>query len=203
MILPVLTALILVFIVWLNYEVRKTSKQSKEDEENFWKREKESNFSRRTDISSLNYLTVATDQLPSADHPDQTINSYRDTIFKLNGKKILNLSGITNTELKSKYGAVNINQLTEYDNNYTAFVSILQKWAERLYNNGSIDDCITVLEYAVSYHTDVTKSYKLLADIYKAKNNVSKINDLINVIPQTKIPDKDKLINELLSIKNS
>lgn len=200
--LPVLTALILVFIVWINYEIHKTSKHTAQDDEHFWKREKDSNFSRRADITSLDYITLTTDRLPLADNPDETVNSYRDTILKLSGKKILNLSGITNTELKFKYGVVNINQLTEYDNNYTALVSILQKWAERLYNNGNIDDCEAVLKYAVSCYTDVTKSYKLLAEIYAANNRTKEIDELVDVIAKTRIVEKDKLINELMLIKN-
>jgi hypothetical protein len=115
----------------------------------------------------------------------------------------MNLSDITNTELKLKYGVANINLLSEYDYTYTILVSILQKWAERLYEQGNKKDCISVLEYAVACYTDVTKSYKLLAEIYMLQNTADRINELINLLPKTKIADKDKLIEELTIIKNS
>jgi hypothetical protein len=200
---PILTGIILIFIVWLHYEIRKTSRSSKKDTNNFWNKEKESNLVRRVDISGLNYLTLNTKLLPMEDHEDQTINSYRDTILKLTNKKMLNLAGLTNTELKYKYGAANINLLAEYDNNYTILVSMLQKWAERLNNGGFTDESLSVLEYALTFPTDVTKSYKLLADLYKKKNTPHKIDDLISIIMETAIQDKSKLIEELNKIKFS
>lgn len=203
MTLPVLTALAIVFIVWINYEIHKNSKLSKEDTESFWNREKASNLIRRTDISNLDYITISTEQLPITDNSDSTINSYRDTILGLSGKKAINLSSFTNTELKLVYGTANINELTEYDNNYTILVSILHKWAERLYILGNIKEAISVLEYAVFCHTDVTKSYPLLAQLYKSANNSEEIQKLIDNIPTTLRHDQNKLILELNKIKNS
>lgn len=200
---PVLSVILLVFILWLNYEIHKSSKSTDNGKDSFWQREAESNASRKADISALNYIIVTTERLPMADDPDQTVNSYRDTILKLSGKKILNLGGITNTELKLKYGVANINQLTEYDNNYTTLVSILQKWAKRLYDLGNLSACEAVLEYAVSCLTDVTQSYTLLATTYMRKNTPEKIDDLVTVIPKTKIPDPVKLRDEIIWIKNS
>jgi len=200
---PVLSAIIVIFVIWLQYEVRKASKKRKKDENTFWETEKKSNLTRRTDISHLDYISVLVDKLPMADHKDQTINSYRDIIFKLTDKKILNLTGLTNTDLKYKYGAANIIFLSECDNNYTILVSMLHKWAERLYAQGSTSDAICVLELAIYYYTDVTRSYKLLANIYKKQNNSQKIDDLIEIIPKTKMLHKDKLIKELSAIKIS
>jgi hypothetical protein len=199
--IPVLLTIFIVFLLWLQYEMRKKSKQSKKIGEAFWQNENSSNLARRKDITDLDYITVSLDQLPMEDHEDQTINSYRDTILSLSDKKILNLTGFTNTELKYEYGAVNLNQLSEYDNNYTVLVSILHKWAERLYSHGFIEDAMFVLQFAVACYTDVTKSYKLLAEIYKTKNVPEKINDLIDIIPKTKMLDKEKLINELTVLK--
>ena len=200
---PVLSALIIIFVVWLQYEVRKATKKRNKDENFFWENEKKSNLTRRTDISHLDYISVLIDRLPMADQKDQTINSYRDTIFKLTNKKILNLTGFTNTDLKFKYGVANIAFLSECDNNYTVLVSMMHKWAERLYTQGFTMDAISVLELAIYYNTDVTGSYKLLADIYKKQNNPEKIDDLIKIIPKTKMLDKDKLIEELSAIKIS
>ncbi|MHB8128606.1 MAG: hypothetical protein ACYDEX_06385 [Mobilitalea sp.] len=200
---PVLSAIIIIFVVWLQYEVRKATKKRKKDENFFWENEKKSNLTRRTDISHLDYISVLIDRLPMTDHKDQTINSYRDTIFKLTDKKILNLTGFTNTDLKFKYGVANIAFLSECDNNYTVLVSMLHKWAERLYAQGFTMDAISVLELAIYYNTDVTGSYKLLADIYKKQNNPEKIDGLIEIIPKTKMLDKGKLIEELSAIKIS
>lgn len=200
--IPVLTALILIFILWLRYEIKKSNKHTQKDNEDFWQNEKNANLARRKDISQLNYMTVDLTVLPMKDTTDATINSYRDTIRKLSDKKILNLTGFTNTDLKYQYGAANVNLLASYDSNYTTLVSILQKWADRLYSFGYHSDAKAVLEYAVSCFTDVSKSYKLLADIYKEQNTPDKINHLIDVIGQTKMLAKEKLIEELTELLN-
>jgi len=199
--IPVLTALLLILMVWLQYEIRKNNKHSKKDNEEFWLHEKNSNLARRKDISQLNYITIDLNLLPMTDHLDASINSYRDTIRDLSDKKILNLTGLTNTELKYEYGVANINHLSEYDNNYTVLVRILQKWADCLYSQGYVADARSVLEFAVSCGTDVTKSYKLLADIYREQNTPDKIDHLIEIIQETKISAKDNLINEIMETK--
>ncbi len=198
--LPIMTIIILIFIIWLQYEIRKSSRQSNTTSDDFWDKEKKSNLARRKDISNLDYIHITTDTLPLADKEDQTINSYRDTILKLSDKKILNLNGITNTELKNSYGIANINLLMEYDNNYVILVSMLQKWAERLYSKGYLEDALSVLEYAISCKSDVNKTYKLLAGIYKSNNTPEKINDLIQTITDLNFLDKDKLITDLKEI---
>ncbi len=200
--IPVLTILILIFVAWLQYEIRKSSKKNETGNDNFWDKEKQANLTRRKDISSLDYLTISVSSLPMGDHEDDTLNSYRDTLRKMEGKIALNLAGNTNTDLKLEYGAGNLNKLMEYDNNFITFVSMLHKWADRLYTNGYLEEAKSVLEYGVACLTDVSKSYRLLAEIYSANQAPDQIDHLIETIANTKITDKEKLINELTVIKN-
>jgi len=200
--IPILFGIIIIFVVWLQYEIRKSKKLSTKGQEDYWKTESQSNLVKRTDISSLEYISIPLDRLPMSDCEDQTINSYRDTILKLSEKKILNLTGLTNTELKLQYGTANLNLLSEYDNNYTTLVSILQKWGERLSIHNHISDAISVLEFAVSCFSDVSKSYKLLASIYIEQKTPEKIDDLINILPNIKMLRKDTLIEELNKMKS-
>ncbi len=193
----------LLFAIWIQFQIKRSNKISKQSMEKFWQRENKANQTRKVDISTLDYIKVSLDRLPMDDHEDPTINSYRDIILDLSDRKILNLTGMTNTELKFKYGAANINLLSEYDNNYTKLVSMLHKWGERLYALGDLDKAILVLEYAISCDTDVSKTYKLLATIYKEQNTPEKINALIELIPKIKALRKDALINELKRIKDS
>ncbi len=200
---PALITIIIIFILWLNYEIHKNTGHSKADTDKFWKRELASNEVRRLDISNLDYITISTDQLPLTDNPDDTINAYRNTIVKLKDKKAINLSGSTNTDLKLQYGTANISKLTEYENNYLTLVSILQKWADRLYKQGSTVDCRIVLEYAIACRTDVPTSYKLLAKVYQQEHQTDKINLLINLITKSRIQEKEKLLKEIEAIKAS
>lgn len=198
--IPVLTAIIIIFVLWLFYEIKKSKKNFKEDNENFWKRENDANLARRTDISDLNYITLPLDHLPMSNQEDSTINSYRDTILKLSDKKMLNLSGYSNTDLKFKYGAANFNILSDCDNNYSLLVSTLEKWGERLYSKGLLSEAIQVLEFAVSCNSDVSRTYQLLARIYIEQNTPEKINTLLDKLHDINMFHKDIIIEEL---KNS
>ncbi len=194
-------SILLIFVLWLQYEIRKNSRLSKKKSELFWEREKQANLTRRADLSDLEYITVPLEMLPMADHTDATINSYRDTILNLSSKKIVNLTGYTNTDLKLKYGAANISLLSEYDNNYTVLVSILQKWAERLYQNGNTPEAVSVLEFAVMCLTDVRKTYLLLANLYMEQHTPEKIDPLLDILPFTRLVRKDILAEELRKLK--
>lgn len=162
-----------------------------------------SNLVRRADISGLNYITIHTEQLPLKDNEDETVNSYRDLILNLANKKIINLSEYTNIDLKNKYGTANFPQLQEYDNNYTILVSILQKWANRLYQNGDLQEAKAILEYALSIGSNVTNTFKLLAEIYRKQDTPEKIDTLIQAVSKLTIHDQEKLITDLNIIKVS
>jgi len=200
--LLIIFGIVIIFVLWLNYEIRKNNRLSKIKSEEFWAKEAQANMTRKTDISNLDYIKIPIDKLPLDDNPDDTINSYRDTILSQSDKKILNLSSFSNTDLKLKYGAGNLAQLSEYDNNFTVLVSTLQKWGERLYNQGYIKEALSVLEVAVECKTDVSKSYELLAKIYAEQGAPDKIDSLVEALSHVNIWNKENLLIKLQNIKN-
>lgn len=152
---------------------KRHSKMEKSMKEAFWKREEEANHTRRKSLDNLPYITIPLEELPLACHitddaaANETISGEcKEILRSLSTRKIVNLTGYTNTDLKLSYGTANITCLTEYDQNYTLLVSTLQKWAEVLYRGGAKKECRQVLEYAVSIGTDVSHTYFLLADLY-------------------------------------
>jgi hypothetical protein len=201
--IPVLLVTVITFTVWLKYEIRKSEKRSKSEHDNFWKMETDANLTRSKDISNLDYITIPLDQLPMSNHDDETINSYRDIIQDLSSQKIVNLTGLTNTELKLHYGIANLKFLSACDSNYIRLVSILQKWAERLYSQECLCDAASVLEFAVSCKSDVKRTYLLLAAIYDRQNTPEKIDSLIQMIPNTIVRAKTNLLIQLDKIKNT
>lgn len=195
--------LLIIFALWLNYEIGKSNKLTNKSRDEFWNKESLANTTRKADISGLDYISVPIEKLPMDNHPDPTINSYRDTILSHSNKKILNLSSFSNTELKLKYGASNINLLSEYDNNYLIIISILHKWGERLYTNGYPEDALAVLETAIECKTDVHKTYCLLAKIYLQQDRPDKIDNLLDIISSIPIRDKENLLRQIQTIKDS
>lgn len=190
-------SLLLIFVLWLNYEIKKTTRLSNKGKKEFWDKETLANQKRAEDISGLDFIKVPFDKLPKQDVSDASSNSYRDIIFSLSDKKILNLSDLTNTELKLKYGLSNLKVLSEYDSNYTKLVSILQKWGERLFDQGYLWEAISVLEVAVDCKSDVRKTYELLADIYSKQGTPDKIDTLLDKISPINVRGKEDLLLKL------
>lgn len=198
---PVLSMMLVIFIVWFRFKVRASNKVHQESSSKYWQKDRDSNNTRRVDITNLDYISIPLESLPMDDKKDATLNSYRDKIIQLSSEKIINLSGYTNTDLKYKYGVANLSILAEYDKHYSTLVSILQKWGERLYEKGLIQDGKSVLEFAVSCKTEVRATYRLLTKIYIELETPELINHLLQSIPESKMMKADELMDELNQVK--
>ena len=96
----------------------------------------------------------------------------------MTAQKIVNLTGFSNTDLKLEYGTANITVLTEYDQNYTILVRTLQKWADLLIAAGYDKEASVLMEFAVTTHTDISRTYYQLADYYVSQRESDKIRNL-------------------------
>nr|WP_297703682.1 hypothetical protein [uncultured Butyrivibrio sp.] len=167
--LPFLATFI-IFIIVANIATRRVSRKTEQREQEFWDREREANSVRKKSLDSLEYIHIPIDTLPFNTHDDNAmIKKAEDEVFALKDEKIVNFTGITNTDLKMEYGAPNITVLTQYDQNYTSLVIALQNWGEALYNSGYYEDAAKVLEFSVKTRTDISSTYRLLVDMYKTK----------------------------------
>lgn len=62
--MPVFFICFIVFIIWFRVKMKRSNSSVSEENEAFWEREKQANFARTRDISTLDYLTVADTKLP-------------------------------------------------------------------------------------------------------------------------------------------
>lgn len=171
----------LIFCIIFFFALQRTKHIEKKVEEDFWERERQSNFTRKKSLDGLDYITIPEDIIqmqPTC--MTEEIDSCLLDLHDLSTCKIVNLTGLTNTDLKLEYGTANITILSEYDFNYTNLVTALQKLAELLHEGGDDSHAIEVLEFAISTKTDVSKSYYLLAELYQAAGTPEKINFLIH-----------------------
>ncbi len=177
--IPFLATLFL-FLLVLGRALKKNTKAMNEQEQSFWQRERAANNVRKKPLDDLEYISLPLEQLPTDAHNDDSVvQECLDTLNILKDNKIVNLTCITNTDLKLTYGTANITVLTEYDQNYTSLVTTLQKWADKLYQLGDMDSARIVLEYAVSVRSDITATYLLLAEIYSQSGLSERIPELV------------------------
>ncbi|MBO5056752.1 MAG: hypothetical protein J6C64_10435 [Lachnospiraceae bacterium] len=175
----------IVFCIWLSFEIRKHRRIQEKASDSFWEKEAAANNTRRKPLDDLNYIHIPFDSLPmDVLKEDPGVAQCHETLYTLSKDPIVNLTGISNTDLKLKYGAPNIDLLSCYDQRYTTLARTLQTWANILYENGFVSEACTVLEFAVETHTDVSSSYKLLSSIYRQNGQIDKIRSLIPIASQ-------------------
>lgn len=169
----------LIFILWLQYELHKSGKMSEHALDEFWKKEQAANNVRKKSLDHLPYITIPFERLPMETAADNMeIAHAQDVLKRLAEEKIVNLTGISNTDLKLTYGTANITALTAYDQNYTLLASTLYRWGDLLYQEGYCREAKQVLEFGIETGTDVSGNYKLLASIYQKEGNQEGLRQL-------------------------
>lgn len=170
--MPVIFGCIMILIFLLRYEIKKNAKSKTQTIQEFLQRELEANTARKQDISGLAYQTIDLSFLPDLSHvpdPDKEIAAVLAALKRLEGKQFLNLSGISNTDLKLTYGVANFPFLSECDANFTTFMRKLYDLGFRLNEADAQEAAVCVLEYAVGAGTDVGSTYRLLGSLYAAR----------------------------------
>ena len=177
MLLPFLAVFI---IITIYIAIRRSSAMRSEEKvwNDFREREQEANWTRKQDISNLAYIKLPLSDLPLGKFDDEVLSSYESALRDLSTQPICNLNGISNTDLKLRYGAANLNALSQCDTNYSTLVSLLANYGEKLFELSHPAEAKQVLEYSLSLGSDIGKTYELLATIYEYEGQPEKINAL-------------------------
>lgn len=177
----------------------RSSKEQKITADSFWEREEHANSIRKEDISQLEYITIPLDKLPFRDTNDTKLCEYQNTVRNLSEYKILNLTGISNTDLKLQYGTANLEFLSLADQRFTTLARTISLWGNYLYEQGDVLDATTVLEFGIQCKTDVSANYITLAKIYKEKSP-EKISGLITQAKELNSLTKNSIVNGILDL---
>ena len=199
--LPYFIIILLVIQLYL----KKNTNSVKEKLGKFMEKERESNSVRKKDISSLEYINIP-DTLPYLNTPRESLNDsnpeiakYINKINSLKDSKILNLTGISNTDLKMQYGPANLATLSEYDDNYTELVRTIAELTHKLIEINEPDNARPWLEYSISINTDIKSCYTDLADIYILAGRPEKVRDHISKARHLNSINKSVIIDNLTS----
>ena len=190
-------AIVLVFMIYLRIGIKWSDKTFKKTQEGYRQREEDANFTRRKSLDDLDYVTIP----PAVGELIKRFDNDELTALLDENTKIVNLNGISNTDLKLKYGAPNINILSEYDKNFETLVKGLQDMvSEETGDMFNTDEKISILEFAADIHTDISASYEMLARIYKDTGREAKIHSLIKKAESIKNIRGPRIIEKLNKI---
>jgi hypothetical protein len=189
----------IVLIIWLKYEIGKSNRKKDVATSDFWNKENEANSVRKKSLDNLPYIEIPYDLFPQEIMADNAaILTAAQTMERLRDRKMVNLSGITNTELKLTYGTANITPLSEYDQNYTDFTIALYQWGSTLYEHGYQTEAVPMLEFGIASGTDISGFYRLLYDYYTKTNDKNKIDRLREAAERLDSAMKNSIIRLLL-----
>lgn len=189
--------LFIFFVFLLAYFRKKSTRKQETVEQAFWDRENEANHVRKQDISGLPYITIPLENFSMAICDNQLLKEYEQTLTDLSTKRILNLNGETNTDLKLKYGPANLEALTEYDQNFITLCRTLADYGKCLLDLGYTAEAKTVLEFGVSCGSDHSQNYRMLSELYVAEGNKDALSQLLAHAQELNAPMKSSIITHL------
>lgn len=195
--------LFIFFIFLIAYLRKKSSARQTDVEEEFWARENEANHTRRKDISGLPYITIPLENFPMGIYDNSEIKACEETLTDLSGKKILNLGGQSNTDLKLKYGPANLETLTDCDDNYALLCRTVVSYAQALLALGHKAEAKTVLETGITCGIDHSQNYLLLADLYLEAEDTESFQTLLTQAETLDSPQRDSIVRRLHEIEHA
>lgn len=186
------------FAIFISFTIKRQARRDRNLDRDFWAREAQANSVRRKSLDGLHYIKIPLESFPT--HllgDDSTVMECVEIMESLTSRKIVNLTGWSNTDLKLEYGTANITELTEYDQNYTLLVRTLQRWADVLIETGRVKDAVVLMEFAVSTNTDVSRTYYQLADYWAFRGDTERIEQLIRTAEGLRSGNRDAIIRHL------
>lgn len=140
--IPICLILFILFIAVITFAImRADSAQAKVTEE-FWEKERKANSTLRGNTTDLCYITIP------------------EKFFPLNNDKI--------NDLKLKYGILNFKKLSEYDDNFTKFVSMLESLQADATSAGNYSHLLMYLLRYSSYSLEAWLLVRLSHDMTSA-----------------------------------
>lgn len=188
----------IIFAVWLTYEIKKHEKMEDNALDDFWAREHKANNTRRKSLDGLDYIKIPFECIPKSLLPyDEAVQDCLSTLERLSDKKIVNLTGYTNTDLKIEYGTANLTVLSSYDENYTLYARTIYKLAKLYLENGYESNARVLLEKGVESGTDIKDTYILLKDMYAKNHEEAKIKALIEAASSLRSANRNIILRSL------
>ena len=191
---------ILFVLIWvgvLQYKLMKSRAKEEETSADFWERERRANFTRKQPLPVDDYIKIPLEKLPFSETDDPEEKEIQERILALSKENILNVSNMTNTDIKLAYGTGNFQLISQYDQNFLLLQRLLCQWGCLLYEHGSKSAAKTVLEYGVSLDCDISRCYTTLASIYQEEMDYISIKDLMEHVKDLNTLMKDSILRQL------
>lgn len=185
------------FFLWIKFVIGRNNRKSERDRALYWERERKANEVRKQPLDNLAFLEIPFDLLPFGVLTDSDTQNDEAFIRTFTDKKVLNLTGVSNTDLKLKYGAANLPLLSQYDQNYTLLVRTMNTWAERLFKENYKNQAGVILEYLVQTGADTSLTYLLLTKVFLDRKDYESVERLRLLVTESSFTLKNSILREI------
>ncbi|MCR4909103.1 MAG: hypothetical protein K5985_09740 [Lachnospiraceae bacterium] len=200
--LPIFTSFLL-FVILLQFLLRRTEKKANRRESAYWQREKEAQHTPAKPIEDLPYVKLPESLLPECLPDNPEARECREALLNLSREKVINLQGMSNTDIRLTYGTRNYEILSEADTRYIIMIRNLAKLAEIYENSGLRSEAKKLLEFGLSIGSDVRRNYTLLGKIYLEEENTAAFVSLIKRAEGITSLSREPVLKELGAMKPS
>ena len=164
----------------INNAIRVSNASYKKAQDEFWKKEQDSYKTPSRPASSLEFITFP-DDLPlhiSTDNPQ--IKEYQETLVNITKNRVINLSGISNTDIRTMYGKHYMEELSKADGRFTVMCRTLNRLSEAYMELGYEKEAYRLLEFASSVGSDVREGWLTLGQHYLDTDDMDALSSLID-----------------------
>lgn len=207
--IPIIFVLFLIFLFIFQHHLRKTDRLTERARKEFWNREENSLFTRKSPIEKRDFLQPKTENLPR-ETLDYFIGIEKEELFDLQEKcfelarnPMLDLSDLLNSEVKLKYGSSNLELIGNYEINYNHYIQSLYQLGKGYYDANKHDKAIKVLEEGIQIHTNISDHIILLASLYWQNKNYDHFNQLYDYAINLHSLTKNKIIHHLNELQKN
>ena len=175
--------LVMIFVIWLAYELKKHTREENQTRKDFWERERQSGFIPRKSTNDIHYITITEQFLPEdRGTEDSELFAVCSRILQFKDKPVADLSEYSNTELKEKYGTANFTSLSEADSNFTFLVPYFGDLCRLLYADGRLAEAERAALFFTENGIYTYQIVTVLGEIYSLINDTEKLSALIDTV---------------------
>ncbi|MBQ7677452.1 MAG: hypothetical protein IJT32_04390 [Lachnospiraceae bacterium] len=170
------------FCLFVFFRIRHLQSRREERDAAFWAREEAAMHAPNADLSKVPFLQIPLERFPMGLLQTDEAGLIEEELRTLAAKPILNLSGMTNTDIRLAYGADNFDYMQNVGENFDRLEVLLCDFAKLLIENGHSIEAIPVLEYAVENNATISSIYTLLGECYDDAGDGDALNALIATV---------------------
>ena len=193
---PIFTLFLIFVLSTAAYRANLERKRKKRDSD-FWAREEAAKNAPKKDLSEVSYLRIPLERFPMGALDSEEAMLLEEELRKLSALPILNLNGMTNTDIKLAYGTDNFEYMQTVGEHFDRLEILLCDYAKLLMENGRYAETIPVLQFAVDENATISSIYTLLGECFDETGAHESLDELITAVEGRELIMKDSILDQL------